>query len=381
MESYITYPHFGPMTLLFKSIFQEMEVPDERIVNPNTPNKRTLDLGSKHSPEWMCTPFKLSLGSLIECIDKGANHVFQIGGIGTCRASCYGPVQRVITDDLGYKVKFTNIDYHKPFNMLRDLQSVSNDFNTWQAIRALRKVWVKNYSLDLVEHLINFYRGVELEKGETDRLAAEVHKKLFSIHKVKEIKQYHKLIPGMFKDQIQIDEYADPLQIGIIGEIYVVLEPMLHLNLYKRLNDLGVICRNTVSLKKFTDLPAKLNPFVKEYYKIYREKAKPYMQQYAGGDGQESLGATILLREMGWDGMVHVWPFSCMPELSAQTIIPSISDDYGMPVLPLVVDEQTGEAGFQTRLEAFIDMLKIKRESERNGNPIEKISWDTFNYD
>jgi len=69
-----------------------------------------------------------------------------------------------------------------------------------------------------------------------------------------------------------------------------------------------------------------------------------------------------------------------MPELSAQTIIPSISGDYGMPVLPLVVDEQTGEAGFQTILEAFIDMLKIKRESERNGKPVEKISWDTFNY-
>ncbi|MHA1690063.1 MAG: hypothetical protein ACTSU7_00365, partial [Candidatus Heimdallarchaeaceae archaeon] len=149
--SYVTYPHFGPMTLLFKSIFQEMEVPEERIINPHTPNKRTLDIGSKHSPEWMCTPFKLSLGSLIECINRGANHVFQIGGIGTCRASCYGPVQRVITEELGYEVKYSNIDYHKPLDMLRDLQSVSNNFNTWQAIGALRKVWVKNYSLDLVE--------------------------------------------------------------------------------------------------------------------------------------------------------------------------------------------------------------------------------------
>ncbi len=171
------------------------------------------------------------------------------------------------------------------------------------------------------------------------------------------------------------------MKIGIIGEIYVVLEPMLHLGIYRRLNDLGVICRNTVSLKKFTDLPAKLNPFIKEYYKIYREKARPYIQQYCGGDGQESIGATILLRELGWDGMIHVWPFSCMPELSAQTVIPAVSDDYGMPVLPLVVDEQTGEVGFQTRLEAFIDMLKIKRERERESRFIEKISWERFNYD
>ena len=68
MESHITYPHFGPLTLLFKAMFQELEVPEERIVNPSPPNKRTLAIGSEQSPEWMCTPFKLSLGSQLECI-------------------------------------------------------------------------------------------------------------------------------------------------------------------------------------------------------------------------------------------------------------------------------------------------------------------------
>ena len=381
MESIITYPHFGPITLLFKAMFQELEVPEERIVNPSPPNKRTLAIGSEQSPEWMCTPFKLSLGSQLECIERGANHVFQMGGIGTCRASCYGPLQRLITEDLGYEVKFTNIDYHLPFDMLRDFRSISNNFNTWQTLKALRKMWVKNYSLDLIEHLITFYRGVEIEKGQTDGVAKEIYDKLFSIHKAKEVKKFHKQISEIFKEEVQVDEEADPLKIGIIGEIYVVLEPLLNLDLYRRLNNLGVICRNTVSLKKFTDIPAKLNPFVKEHYKIYREKARPYIQQYCGGDGTESIGVTILLRELGWDGMVHIWPFSCMPELTAQTIIPSVTNDYGMPVLPLIVDEQTGEAGFQTRLEAFVDMLKIKRENERNGKTQEKISWETFNYD
>ncbi|MCG3254038.1 MAG: hypothetical protein KAX09_09310 [Candidatus Heimdallarchaeota archaeon] len=379
--SIVTYPHFGPLTRLFKAVFQVLEVPEERIVAPSVPNKRTLDIGSEHSPEWMCTPFKLSLGSLIESLEKGANHAFQIGGIGTCRASCYGPVQRVIIEDLGFSAKFSNIDYHLPIDMLKDFKSVSNGFTFLQTVAAIRKIWVKNYSLDLTENLINFYRGVEIEKGQTDKVANEVYDKLFSIHRVREIKKYHKEIPKIFEEKIPIDEDADPLKIGVIGEIYVVLEPMLHLHLYRRLNDLGVICRNTVSLKKFTDIPAKFNPFVKEYYKVYREKARPYIQEYCGGDGQESIGATILLRELGWDGMVHIWPFSCMPELSAQAVIPVVSHDTGMPVLPMVVDEQTGETGYQTRLEAFVDMLKIKRENERAGKPPEKISWETFNYD
>ncbi|GAH64189.1 unnamed protein product, partial [marine sediment metagenome] len=78
--------------------------------------------------------------SLIECIERGANHVFQIGGIGTCRASCYGPVQRVITEELGYKVKYTNIDYHKPLDMLRDLQMSALNTNLMKLLGQIEAI-------------------------------------------------------------------------------------------------------------------------------------------------------------------------------------------------------------------------------------------------
>lgn len=377
----ITYPHFGSLTFLFREVFNVLQVPSERIIEPRKPNKQTMELGSRHSPEWMCTPFKLCLGSLLEGIERGANHVFQLGGIGTCRASCYGPVQRVICKDLGYTVKFTNIDYHKPIAMLKDFKKISNGFNTLQTIVALRKIWVKNYSLDLIENLINFYRAIESQVNTTEEIAKKALDKLFELRKIKKIKLFHRDLPKFFEKNIEIDKSIVPLRVGVIGEIYAVLEPMLNLNLYQRLNRLGVAARCGVSLKKFTDVPAKINPFKKEYYKVYRKEAKPYMKHYIGGDGQESVGTTIFLKKKGWDGMVHVWPFSCIPELSAQNVLPVVSRDYDMPVLPMVVDEQTGEAGYQTRLEAFIEMLRIKRERQYANNPISPITWSEFNYD
>ena len=33
-----------------------------------------------------------------------------------------------------------------------------------------------------------------------------------------------------------------------------------------------------------------------------------------------------------------------------------------MPIMTLIIDELTGEAGYMTRLEAFVDMLKLRRE-------------------
>ena len=377
----ITYPHFGTLTLLFKAIFQELEVPEENIIKPISPNKEIIARGVKHSPEWMCTPFKYCLGSLLDSIDRGADRVFQIGGIGTCRASCYSPVQRVITRDLGYNVKFTSIDYHKPINMLRDFKEVSNGFSYLRTVHAIRKIWIKNYSIDLIENLINFYRAIELVEDTTDKVAEKVHEKLFSIKRIRDIKRFHKRIPGIFKEEVEVDESIVPLKVGVIGEIYAVLEPVIHLDVYRRLNKLGVAARCGVSLKKFSDIPAKINPFKKEYYKVYRQEAQPYMKEYVGGDGQESIGTTIFLKKKGWDGMVHIWPFSCIPELSAQNILPVVTNDYDMPVLPMVVDEQTGEAGYQTRLEAFVDMLYLKREERLGGKPPEKVTWETFNYD
>ena len=63
-------------------------------------------------------------------------------------------------------------------------------------------------------------------------------------------------------------------------------------------------------------------------------------------------------------------PFSCMPEIVSQNILSKVSKEENIPVLTLVLDEQTGKAGYITRIEAFIDLVKrkqmkkIKKEEE-----------------
>jgi len=53
-----------------------------------------------------------------------------------------------------------------------------------------------------------------------------------------------------------------------------------------------------------------------------------------------------------------------MPEIITRSIAPQVSKEYDMPFLSLVIDEQTGEAGYKTRLEAFVELLKRKKEKE-----------------
>ena len=108
-----------------------------------------------------------------------------------------------------------------------------------------------------------------------------------------------------------------------------------------------------------------LNPFLKLHRDVSVKIAEPYLEYRCGGEAQESIGDTIFYKNKGWDGMVHLYPFTCMPEIISRSILPQISKEYDMPVLSLVVDEQTGKTGFQTRLEAFVDLLYRKREKDK----------------
>ena len=55
-----------------------------------------------------------------------------------------------------------------------------------------------------------------------------------------------------------------------------------------------------------------------------------------------------------------------MPEIVAESLLSSVEHELGIPVLTLIIDEMTGEAGYMTRVEAFIDMLEKRRECEKH---------------
>ena len=43
--------------------------------------------------------------------------------------------------------------------------------------------------------------------------------------------------------------------------------------------------------------------------------------------------------------------------------------------------ELTGEAGYKSRREAFVDRWHLNREERLGGKEPEKVTWETFNYD
>ena len=63
----------------------------------------------------------------------------------------------------------------------------------------------------------------------------------------------------------------------------------------------------------------------------------------------------------GFDGVVHAKSDGCTPEVDCVPVLQRISRDTGVPILYLSYDSQTSDTGLDTRLEAFYDMLAMKK--------------------
>lgn len=67
------------------------------------------------------------------------------------------------------------------------------------------------------------------------------------------------------------------------------------------------------------------------------------------------------------DGIIHIASFGCGPDsLVGELLENNVRKKYDIPFLYLNLDEQSGEAGFNTRLEAFLDILERRKQNESN---------------
>ena len=68
----VAFPHMGTVYIAWSAALKKIGV--EPFVPPYT-SKKTLSLGTKHSPEAICLPYKLILGNFIEAIEGGTDYV------------------------------------------------------------------------------------------------------------------------------------------------------------------------------------------------------------------------------------------------------------------------------------------------------------------
>lgn len=352
----VSIPHMGNVYIPLKAMFERLDVD---FVTPPASNQRTLSLGARHSPEGLCIPFKMTLGNLIEAAELGADTLLMPGGYGICRLGYYTRVQEQVLRKLGYdfEVIQMGVSEKKFLGILEVVRRVTGNASWLRILSAFRWGVAKINILDGIEQTVQKVRPVEAIKGTANEIYLRAIAAIDSADDYATLKRVKKDYSAQLA-AVPRDESYRPLIVGVTGEFYVLLEPFSSFDIEQELGKLGVEVRRKTFISQWLRFSYFLNPFGINEKRRMQRAARPYLKRDVGGDGWESVGEKVLHADE-YDGLVHLAPFTCMPEIIAQNIMPSTREK--LPVLTIICDEQIAKAGVITRIEAFVDLIKRKR--------------------
>ena len=249
---------------------------------------------------------------------------------------------------------------HLRFNELYSTMLKLNPYLTRRKlIKEIISTLLYIYYLDNIDIYIRKRVGFEKNKNSFKKIKDNFIKKANKENSIiKLTRLYHKTKKELKK--VEINKPKDTLKVGIIGELYTAMEPFATYELE------NLLASYNIEIKRFTNLSYLLwqKKLTEWYMKL---KIKKYCKYTLGADGLDNVYRVYWLKKHKFDGIIHIKPTGCTPEIGAMPIIMNIAKDNDMPIIFLSFDEQTGVEGLNTRIEAFYDLLKLKKEEE-NGS-------------
>jgi len=364
----------------------------------------TLELGRKYTAGKECFPSIITTGDIVKKTlspDFNPDHAafFMPGASGPCRFGQYNKLHRLVLDELGLqKVPILVFDQTKSYHQHMAALGQSFKLQAWRAITIL----------DSMQKMLLERRPYEVNKGETDAVYQEWLELLIKLVEQDSsvFESFAHRVRDAFK-AVKIDKSTPKPRIGIVGEIFVRSNQFANDFIVRKLETIGAQCslppfeewldyidhqrkrRNRLHLEGgWRDwAKQKLAEFVQE------RAAEPLRRQFDGaiehfprelptqailnrghaylspaveGEAILSMGRVVEYAEHGFNGIVNVIPFGCMPGTIASMLLHQFRHDYGLPVFTLVVDG-TKDSGQDIRLEAFFDQCCEHMHRHRGG--------------
>jgi predicted CoA-substrate-specific enzyme activase len=365
----------------------------------------TLEIGRKYTTGKECYPSIITTGDIVKktlAPDFDAEHAafFMPAASGPCRFGQYNRLHRLILDELGLQnVPILVFDQTGGYH--RDMASLGKGFR----LHAWRSIVI----LDSMQKIVLEKRPYEVNRGETDavykgwldRLIKNVGQDsgaltLFS-HRVRDA-----------FETVKIDTNIPKPRIGIVGEIFVRSNQFANDLLVRKLEALGAQCgvppleewldyidhqrkrRNRLHLEggwrdwakqKLTEIvqenvaeplrkqfDSSIEMFTREIpTQAILDRGHKYLTPAVEGEAILSMGRVVEYAEHGFDGIVNILPFGCMPGTIVSLLLHQFRQDYSLPVLNVVV-EGTKDPSESIRFEAFIQQCREHMVNKRKNS-------------
>lgn len=322
-----TYGMFPMFNAIFKSL-------NFNVLLSDWSNEKTIKIGQEYAMEETCFPVKLILGHIADLISQKVDYIFfpdlyTVDHPGSESRKNFGCAYM----QLAFKIVNQTMELEK-----KGIKLVAPTFAF-----SMGKEFMQN-SFSSLGKLLEKSReetGYALKKGMEAYLAFETRMETNGKNAMKELN-------------------PNKITFVLVSKIYGIADPVLNLDIPDKLIDLG--CQ----VISFFDLPEGIN-IAKEHSNMYW----PF--------GQHILEPAYLIREYPNMYPILLTHHGCGPDSVLLHFFKEIMGD--KPYLNIEIDEHASKVGVTTRLEAFVNSLKIENIEDPKDIEfyINKISYKNIN--
>ncbi len=320
------YYNFFP---LWKTFYEELGC--EIILSPKT-NKEILDLGIKACVDEACLPIKVFHGH-VESIKDKVDFLFIPRNTSlsysefTCPKIC-GLPEMII-------------------HSIKDLPKVvTPDFNLYH-----RRIDLDRTIQDMSEPL-----GIDLSRAKNAYRKALREQEIYRQHLLEGFLPEEALFNHRMNSGGNGSHRMNRGNILVLSHPYNLYDSFINMDLIHKVKKMGYRLFTVEEME-----PQKINMYANQLEK-----------RMFWTFGRELIGAGLcaIEEEFRWDGMIFLSSFACgLDSIIADFIERKIRRKGTLPFMQLFIDEHTGEAGIDTRIEAFIEMIERRRDYGGNLSP------------
>ncbi len=361
---------------------------DAEALSPS--DELSLELGRKYTSGKECYPSIITTGDIVKKtlstdFDPERAAFFMPGASGPCRFGQYNKLHRLVLDELGLD-KVPILVFDQTRNFQQHMATLGRGFRllTWRGTTIL----------DLMHKMLLERRPYEVNKGETDAVYQEWLEQLVKL--VEQggdgFEEFSQRVRNAL-EKVKIDKSILKPRVGIVGEIYVRCNHFANDFAVRKLEALGVECSlppfeewldyidyqrkrrfqlgiegtwRDYAKQRLTELVQEraaeklrrhfdgaLEHFVRELpTSEIIKRGCAYLAQELEGEAILSMGRAVEYAEHGFNGLVNIMPFGCMPGTIVSSLLHQFRHHHGLPTLNHVVDG-TKDPGLDVRIEAF----------------------------
>jgi len=353
----VSFYHLGNSWIAFKGMMEKLGL---EVVKPPKITKATLAFGVKHSPESACEPFKYILGEYHDILEAGADTIFHIENRSeqACRIPQYTTGPKTILEKLGYKFETIPWGGKNQKELLKEFKKFAPNLNMISFKAAQLFCINKLRYIEWLEDFVNQLRPYAVNKQNCDKLMTMGLDLIDKAQNIISLRNAKIKIKSM-GDQIKVDKNKKVIPVMVVGDLFRILEPEANQHIFKKLGEYDILPYRSFYLSQHLRKAGNIGPWGKRSFKYRYKFAQPYIEKKMAIGTLVAVGDTVKeLKEKKVKGIIHLYNFTCMPEIVNSVIFKKIAKDFNVPLLSLVSGEHELVAHQDTRIEAFVDLLR-----------------------